>query len=173
MYLKNFLKYCPKCKNNLFQKNNFFFCQYCDFYFYQNPIPTNGLIIYNEKKEILLVQRKYPPKKNYWDISGGFVDLNENIEQSIAREINEELNIKINSKNLKYLTSVNDKYTYKKITHYTLCFIFTYKLEKNFEKIKAKDDVKKIKWFKEKNLPWDKIAFEGVKKSLKLFFASF
>lgn len=174
MYISDFLKYCPNCKTPLFKKHNFFSCQKCDFYFYHNPLPTNGVIFYNEKKEVLLVKRKFNPKKNYWDIPGGFVDLNENIEKSIIREIKEELNIKINIKNLKYLTSINDKYIYKKITHYTLCFIFTYKIqEKLIKNIKSKDDVSEIKWFKKEKIPWNKIAFFGVKKSLKLFFASF
>lgn len=174
MHISDFFKYCPNCKTSLFKKDNFFSCQNCNFYFYHNPIPTNGLIIYNKNKEIFLVKRKFNPKKNYWDIAGGFVNLSENIEESIKREIKEELDIEINTKKLKYLTSTTDKYRYKKITHYTLCFVFIYKIEENLiNKIKPKDDISEVKWFKKENIPWGKIAFEGIKMSLKLFLTSF
>ncbi|MCS6956632.1 MAG: NUDIX domain-containing protein [Patescibacteria group bacterium] len=174
MYISDFLKYCPNCQNKLNQKNNFFSCNNCYFYFYQNPIPTNGLIIYNDKKEILLVKRKFPPKKNYWDIAGGFINLKENLEESLFREVKEELNILIDKNKINYLTSINDIYFYKKIKHYTLCLIFTYKINgQKIKNIKSQDDVSQIKWFNKKNIPWNKIAFKGIKNALKLFFASF
>ncbi|GAB4218770.1 MAG: NUDIX domain-containing protein [Candidatus Microgenomates bacterium] len=174
MFIIDFFKFCPNCKTKLDKKDNFIFCSNCAFYFYHNPSPTNAVIFYNSKKEVLLTQRKYPPKENFWDLPGGFAELKENIEKSIKREIKEELNIDINLKNLKYLTSTNDKYFFRKINQITLCFIFSYPIKNNeIKKIKTKDDVASIKFFSEDKIPWEKLAFNGVKKSLRLFFSSF
>lgn len=174
MLISDFLKYCPNCKNKLIKKTNLFYCQKCVFYFYHNPIPTNGLIIYNETKEVLLVKRKFSPKKNYWDIPGGFINLNETLENSIKREIKEELGIDVDLKKLTYLTSSKDLYNYKKIKSYTICLIFLYKINKiHKEKMIPSDDISEAKWFKEQNINWEKIAFSGIKKGLKLFFRSF
>lgn len=174
MIITDYFKYCPNCQNKLLKNSNSIFCSNCSFYFYHNPSPTNGVIFYNEKQEVLLVKRKFNPKKNYWDIPGGFINLNENLEESIKREIFEELSFKINLKKLKYLTSVNDYYQYKKIKQFTLCMIFTYQIgNEEIKKIKLNDDVSEYKFFSQKNIGWKKIAFSGIEKSLKLFFASF
>lgn len=174
MFITDFFKFCPNCKSQLNKKDNFIFCSSCSFYFYHNPSPTNAVIFYNSQNEILLTQRKFSPKKNYWDLPGGFVNLNENIEESIKREIKEELDIDINLKNLKYLTSTYDQYLFKKINQITLCFIFYYKIkDEEIKKIKIKDDVASINFFSKNKIPWEKIAFAGIKKSLELFFSSF
>lgn len=174
MIITDLLKFCPNCQSKLNKNNNFISCQNCFFYFYHNPCPTNGVIFYNNKKEVLLVKRKYPPKKNYFDIPGGFINLNETLEQSIFREIKEEINIEVNIKKLKYLTSTVDKYLFKKINQITLCFIFIYKIsEDEVKNIKANDDVSSYEFFSEKKFPWEKIAFEGVRQAFKLFFSSF
>lgn len=174
MFITDFFKFCPNCQNKINKQNNFIFCPNCAFYFYHNPSPTNAVIFYNSKNEVLLTQRKFPPKKNYWDLPGGFVNLNENIEESIKREIKEELDIDIDLKNLKYLTSTNDKYFYKNINQITLCFVFSCPIkDKKVKKIKIKDDVASIRLFSKNKIPWKKIAFEGIKKSLQLFFSSF
>ncbi|MCS7093116.1 MAG: NUDIX domain-containing protein [Patescibacteria group bacterium] len=173
MNLSQLLNFCPNCQKKLIKKENLFFCSACPFYLYQNPIPTNGLIIYNQKKEVLLVKRKFPPKKNFWDVAGGFVNLCENLEQSLVREVKEELNISIDEKKIRYLTSVSDLYLYQKIRNKTLCSLFVYQLNDNFlKKLKPTDDVAEARWFSRESLPWKKIAFAGVKKGLELFFSS-
>jgi len=167
MKLADFFKYCPNCKSKL-KKTDHFFCPNCEFYFYLNPFPTNALILYNKSHEIVLVKRKYPPKKNFWDLPGGFINQNETVEQSIKREIKEELNIDINTKKLKYLTSTVDKYLYNKINQKTICFTFVYQIEN--EVLKPADDVSEIKFFKKESIPWNKIAFMGINLALKKYF---
>lgn len=158
-------KFCPSCRNKVKKiSNRLIDCHSCGFHFYLNPCPTNALIIENNQEEILLVKRKFNPYKNMWDLPGGFLDFNETIEESVTREIKEEINIKIN--NFNYLGSFVDRYLYKGVNYHTICFIFYTKIDKNLT-FKPKDDVAKLKFFPKNKIPWEEIAFKGIKKALK------
>src|SRR3990167_5169640 len=101
--------HCLRCGNKLEKKSSReSSCPKCGYAHYVNPYPTTSVIIENENGEIMLVKRKYNPKKGYWDLPGGFVDLNESGEECSRREIIEELGIKL--KKLIYLGSYPDKY---------------------------------------------------------------
>lgn len=156
--------FCPNCGFKLEnQKGRLINCKHCGFHFYIPPALTNAAILKNRKGEILLVKRKFDPKKDWWDLPGGFVEFDENLKKSASREIKEELGIEI--KNLKYFTSTVDRYLYKNINYHTVCAIFT--AQADDKKIKASDDVKEAKFFKKEDLPFEKIAFAGIKKALK------
>jgi len=51
-------------------------------------LTVDGIII--EKGKILLIKRRTPPYKDHWALPGGFVELNETLEEAVAREIKEE-----------------------------------------------------------------------------------
>ena len=76
-------------------------------YDYERPSLTVDMILFTlddeEEKDlkkvpekvlkVLLIKRKNHPFKNCWAIPGGFVDINENIEDAVYRELKEETNI--------------------------------------------------------------------------------
>ncbi|OGK16689.1 hypothetical protein A2774_00105 [Candidatus Roizmanbacteria bacterium RIFCSPHIGHO2_01_FULL_39_12c] len=161
--------FCPRCSKKIAKKSeSLYVCNHCGFHLYENPRPTNGLIAENEKGEILLVKRKDDPKKGYWDLPGGFVDMGETLEESFQREIKEELGVKV--KNLKYLTSTADRYLYKGINLHTICFIFTGKLKG--KELKIRDDISGFQFFPKDKIPFKRIAFTGVKKGIKYYLSS-
>ncbi len=163
MKYKTIFTFCPSCQSKLTHvTNRLLNCNRCGFHFYLNPAITNALILENKKGEILLVKRKYPPKKGRWDLPGGFIEFNETVEESLEREIKEELGIK--TKNLKYIGSQPDRYLYKGINYHTLCMFFTGQIKNG--KIVSQDDISTVKFFSKKNLPFKKIAFTGIKKAL-------
>lgn len=162
--------FCPECSKKLTKKTkNLYVCDNCGFHLYENPRPTNGLIAENEKGEILLVKRLYPPKEGFWDVPGGFVDIGETLEESFQREIKEELGVEV--KDLHYLISTADRYLYKGINYHTLCFISTGKIDS--KKIVAHDDISEVRFFPKNKVPFAQIAFEGVKKGIKFYLSSF
>lgn len=67
---------------------------YC--YRYPRPAVTCDCVIFgfdgNELK-ILLIERKLEPFKGYWALPGGFMRMDETIEQCAARELKEETNV--------------------------------------------------------------------------------
>jgi 8-oxo-dGTP diphosphatase len=58
------------------------------------PIVGIGAIIIQEGK-ILLEKRKSAPGKGKWSIPGGLVDLGENIEHAVVREVKEETGLDV------------------------------------------------------------------------------
>ena len=162
--------FCQKCSKKITKKTkNLFICNHCGFHLYENPRPTTAVIFTNDKEEILLIKRKKAPKKDYWDTPGGFVDLNETLEESVKREIKEELNIEL--KTFKYIGSYYGRYFYKGINYHTLCFAFAAKMPD--KKVKTSDEISALKFFKKQEIPIDKIAFVEVKNVLKNYLSSF
>lgn len=163
-------KYCPRCRNKLTKKQkNLYICNNCDLHIYENPRPTTAVIFENEKGEIFLIKRKKAPKKGYWDAPGGFVDLEESLEDSVRREIKEELDIEL--KKFKYIGSYYGRYLYKGINYHTLCFAFIAKMQ--VMKVRTSNEISEMKFFKKQEIPFDRIAFVEVKNALKHYLSSF
>ncbi len=112
----------------------------------------------------MLVERAVEPKKGYWDVPGGFVDVGENFEESVQREIKEELGIDL--ENLEYAGSWIDTYEYQEIIYPTICVMFIAKLKATPD-IKPADDVASYKFFKPSELPFEKFAFAWMEKFFK------
>lgn len=166
MEYKELYKFCPQCKSDLkADSDHYFHCVTCGFYFYVNPIPCNAVIVENKDGEILLVKRKYDPKKGFWDVPGGFITTGETVEESIQRELNEELGAEV--QNLKYFATFPDRYMYKNLNYFTLGIVFTGTITN--EKLKANDDVEEIKFFKKNEIPYERIAFTSVAAGLKRY----
>ena len=93
--MKN-LKYCSSCGklNNYGLKEglNRYFCIKCNIIHYENPKPTATLIC-PRGDDILLVKRAFEPAIGEWSLPGGFMELNETLEQAAIRELKEETNL--------------------------------------------------------------------------------
>ena len=64
-------------------------CLDCGYIAYQNPkVVTGAICIWKEK--ILLCKRAIEPRKGFWTIPAGFLELNETTAQGAAREVWEE-----------------------------------------------------------------------------------
>ena len=121
-------KFCPICGQPTLQrqKNNSATCQTCGYSLYLNPTIGAAAVILDEKGRLLVVRRSKEPAKGTWHLPGGFTEVGETIEQAIAREVKEELNIDIEVK--KYLFSIPNSYCYKNIEKYPLDFFFECKI---------------------------------------------
>jgi len=165
---KNF-KYCPKCGGDFKLKEKYLLvCGTCDLRYYINPRSCNCALLENEKGEILLVGRKCDPRRGYYDFPGGFIDPDETMEQSLTREMKEEL--KIDIAHWEYLMSYPDTYEYQGIVYDTICFLCKASLAPNI-KIIPTDDVASAQFFNPKNFPYEMMAFAGMKKALKKIYA--
>lgn len=100
----------------------------------------------------LLVKRKAAPGKGLWACPGGFLELNERIEDGIIRELQEETAIKVSTEMLKAsLKSVhvfdhpNRSLRGRTITHAGLILLPN---GKDLPYVKGSDDAEKARWFK-------------------------
>lgn len=64
-------------------------CQRCDFIDYQNPKIVAGSIVL-KGDEILLCKRSIEPRKGFWTLPAGFMELGESVEEAARREAQEE-----------------------------------------------------------------------------------
>lgn len=164
--MENIFRFCPRCKSSLrIEGNRVLTCPSCGFSYYLNPAPCNAAILLNSKNELLLVRRKYEPKKGLLDLPGGFLDLGETAEESMGREIKEELGSEITG--LRYFGSFYDVYIYKGISYNTVSFVYEGKLSKKV--ISPHDDISELVYVPLKTIPFDMLAFDSVIKALKRY----
>lgn len=64
-------------------------CRTCGFIDYKNPKIVAGTVITHDN-QFLLCKRAIEPRKGYWTIPAGYMELNETIEEAAAREAMEE-----------------------------------------------------------------------------------
>ena len=158
-------KFCPKCGKNLVNKfikqeqTERLVCENCDFIFYINPVPAVAVILMNDRK-ILLVKRKYDPRKGTWSLPAGFMEFGETTKQTAVREVKEETNLKIEVKDLfGVFPGFDDPRVH--------VVLIVYRGEIINGHLKAGDDASEVTFFPLNDLPED-IAFRAHRKILEL-----
>lgn len=163
------IKFCPRCRSELeLTRGNRFFCNNCAYIQYISPVPCNSLVITNKAGEIILTERKNEPRAGYWDLPGGFIELNENIETSVIREAKEETNLDFKIEDLHYIVSNYNRYLYKGVKEYLVGVAYQADYPEG-QILIAGDDAKSAKFFKPSEIPWDKIAFPSVTVTIKTY----
>jgi len=152
-------RFCPRCGSSLFEENNNKSkkCKDCEFVFYLNASAAVAAIIVNDRGEMLLCRRKHEPYKGTLDLPGGFVDMNESVEDAVCREICEETGAEVC--NVQYFASFPNIYPYSGFDVHTLDIIFTCSLKKD-SILAPNDDVSEIMF-----IPFNEINTEDIKLS--------
>ncbi len=139
--------------------------KYC--YDYPRPAVTADIVALagenRENLKILLIKRGRPPFNGMWALPGGFVDLDEELEETAARELEEETGLnKVSFKQIGAYGKVGRDPRHRTITIAYLAIL-------NQEaKIKGGDDATEAKWFPVEGLPalafdHDKIIEDGLR----------
>ena len=65
-------------------------------YEYPRPSVTVDIVIVTRetKPRVLLIRRKHPPFEGHWALPGGFIDMDESLEESARRELLEETGVR-------------------------------------------------------------------------------
>ena len=104
-----------------------------------------GALIFRRGR-ILLVKRGKPPLQGYWSLPGGLVEIGEQLEQAVAREVLEETGLIVRPKYLaeifeRIMRDSADRVEY----HYVLA---DYVCVVKSGTLKAADDASAVDWFK-------------------------
>jgi len=95
--MKDF-RLCPLCGDSLISKaiegRDRKICENCNWIYYKNPLPAVACLASNKKGEILLIKRAVEPYMGEWCIPGGFIEIDETLEEAGVRELEEETGIK-------------------------------------------------------------------------------
>jgi 8-oxo-dGTP diphosphatase len=126
-------------------------------YDYPRPMVTVDIFLsrfFNNEIQILLIQRKKPPFKNKWAFPGGFIDINEKLEDSAHRELFEETGYH----NIILLPLISAGNPGRDPRGRTITQVF-FGIQKSIhEKPVAGDDASNAKWFPLNKLP--ELAFD-------------
>ena len=164
------LKYCPKCGNETlnWDEEKKWSCSNCDYVLFHNVAGAVAVII-KHQDEILFTRRNQEPKKGKLDLAGGFVDPKESAEETCVRELFEEMKIKVDIAQLKYLASLPNTYEYKKILYNTIDLFYEYELSEKVGFELELSEISETIWIKKDQINLEDIAFD----SQKLFFETY
>lgn len=148
-------KFCPLCGGNFTANNSTLTCQKCKKDYYPNPKPVTEIVLKNDKGEYLFCIRAHEPNKGRLDFPGGFVEENEDFEQSVRREVKEELGIELGD--IEYIGSQFDTYLFQGVNYNVIGASYYGKLPRGVE-LQANDDVAGFEFYKFEDIPMDRLA---------------
>lgn len=156
-------KFCPKCGGKFIHRGgNHLKCQDCGYSYFVNQAPTAGVIIFDNEGRVMLAKRKFEPKKGTWQSIGGFVGLDESLEEAAMREAKEELGVTIQIDS--YLGSFPETYEFGSVA---VPFLATYFAAKIVDSTpKPNDDVAEINYFTRDELQELDITYPELRKLL-------
>lgn len=168
MWLAESFHHCPKCgASGLKSKNRKSFdCPDCGFHFYLNPAAAAAALILSERRpgEILFVKRAKDPQKGKLALVGGFVDRGESLEETVTREVQEELGVGL--ERLIYHGSFPNEYAFHNVKYpVTDSFFRAYvSHEEEFEVDKA--EVGEIVWRNVGTIDLGELAFASMRRAV-------
>ena len=156
------MKYCSSCGSEVELKvpenDNLprYCCLKCEEIHYQNPKIVTGTIPIKGER-ILLCKRAINPRYGLWTLPAGFLENRETLSQGAFRETFEETNTEVKMGKLYAIFNI------PQISQiYTLFFAEV--LKKDFGET---SESLEVKLFKEKEIPWEELAFPFVPIILK------
>lgn len=157
-------KFCPKCAGAFDHRGgNHLKCQNCAYNYFVNQAPTAGVIIVNDDGEVLLAKRKFAPYQGTWQLVGGFVGLDETLEQAAVREAREELGVPVTVKG--FLMSFCDNYAFGGVDVPFLGICFLAELQSDAP-LRPSDDVAEARYFSRSQLQNLDVTYPELKKFL-------
>lgn len=159
------LKYCPKCGGNtlIWDGEKKWNCNACDFVLYNNIAAAVAVVI-RCGNEILLTRRNQMPEKGKLDLAGGFVDPRESAEETCARELFEELEVRLELSQLEYLGSFPNTYHFRGIDYQTLDLFYEYNTPEKFAVKLEISEISETIWIPLQEINPDDLAFDSQKR---------
>ena len=158
------LIYCPYCAGRFetreLEGRSRLFCPGCGEIYYQNPLPAATALVMNGHGELLLGRRSVEPAIGQWCLPGGFVEMNESMEQAALRELREETGLEADS-------AVFLGCFYQQSIYYGGVIIFGYRVPDARGAPMAGDDMQELGYFDLERLPF--IAFDSHRRLIELF----
>ncbi len=135
-------------------------CDACGEIHYENPINVVGTLpVWRD--QVLLCRRNIEPRKGYWTLPAGFLELGESTSEGAMRETDEEAGARIE---LGELFTILNVVRAGQVHLFYLARMLDTTLAPGPETIEAQ-------LFGEADIPWPEIAFRTVRTTLEHYFA--
>jgi len=136
-------------------------CEACGFIHYENPKVVVGTVAHHGGR-ILLCRRAIPPRKGYWTLPAGYLELGETPEAGAHREAWEESHAQLD---IEQLLGV---YAITRISQVQLI----YRARLVSPDVAAGPESAEVALFDWDGIPWDTIAFPSVHWALRDYRAT-
>ena len=134
-------------------------CTSCQRIHYQNPLVVMGCIPQWQEK-LLLCRRAIEPRKGYWTLPAGFLEIGETLAQAAARETMEEANAEV---------QILDLFSVINVPHIRQVHMF-YLARLVRPEFSASHESLEVGLYDESEIPWDSLAFPTVVRTLRAYF---
>jgi ADP-ribose pyrophosphatase YjhB (NUDIX family) len=161
------MKFCTQCGDEVHLKTpaddnrERHVCKTCGEIHYHNPKNVVGTIPIWEN-QILLCRRAIEPRKNYWTLPAGFLELHETSAEGAIRETIEETGADVD---------IGGLFTILNVPHIGQIHWFYIATMKSPQFSLSTSESTEVALFDEAHIPWDDLAFLTVKTTLRQFFA--
>lgn len=135
-------------------------CTGCGVIHYQNPLNVVGTVPVWEDR-VLLCRRNIEPRLGYWTLPAGFMELGETADQGALRETIEEAGASVEMQGL---------YTLLDVVRVGQVHLF-YRARLLSTAFDPGPETQEARLFTEEEIPWDDLAFETVRTTLRWYFS--
>lgn len=170
MWLSRRFKFCPSCGAEVHYQvpaddnRERATCTACASIHYENPINVVGTLPVWEQDsnpQVLLCRRAIEPRHGKWTLPAGFLELGETTLQGAIRETDEEAGAQI---------EIGPLYGLMNVVKAGQIHLF-YRARLLSTHFNPGPETLEARLFAEHELPWDEIAFQTVRDTLRHFFA--
>jgi ADP-ribose pyrophosphatase YjhB (NUDIX family) len=134
-------------------------CPACGTVHYENPLVVVGTLpVWGS--QVLLCKRNIEPRFGLWTLPGGFHELGETTAQGALRETIEEAGAEV---------ELQDLYTVLNVARVGQVHLF-YRARLQHPRFAPGPETIEARLFEEHEIPWDTLAFETVRTTLRCFY---
>lgn len=127
-------------------------------YEWPRPMVTVDAVVFRraaDRTQVLLINRGHEPYKGKWAVPGGFIEIDEELEDAVARELHEETGLTgVRLEQMRTFGRCGRDPRGRQIS-----IAFTGVATEGHDNIRAGDDAAKAQWFDIEKLPED-LAFD-------------
>jgi len=135
-------------------------CDHCGAIHYVNPKMVVGTVpVWGD--QVLLCRRAIEPRRNYWTLPAGFLEVDETTAAGAIRETDEEAGARI---------ELGPLFTMLDVVHVHQVHLF-YRAALLDTDFAPGEESLEVQLFHEADIPWDELAFRTVSSTLRHFFA--
>jgi len=137
-------------------------CPACHTIHYENPLNVVGTVPFwgETGEKVLLCKRNIEPRKGFWTLPAGFMELGESTAEGAARETDEEAGAHIQLLGL---------FTVMNVARVSQVHLY-YRAQLLSDTFAPGHETMEARLFEEQDIPWDSLAFKTVRTTLEAYF---
>lgn len=140
-------------------------CGDCGHVAYENPKVVVGSVVVADDDRILMCRRAIEPRKGFWTIPAGYMELGETLEEGAMREAHEEALAAI------AIDGILGVFSIARIGQVQVIFRARF-ADPGAPVFGAGDESLEAQLFRRDEIPWEEIAFPSVHWALNAWIAS-